>query len=279
MDSVSVTADGFKLWGFHATAGVSKVLFADNEQFTFGLNRDFRGYNLGLDSRLSTDGTFSLDLIFTMALAREPREGKWIKDSRPIANQGTMSAQVFLDENGDGIKGADEEALKGVKVNINGGGIRNKTDENGIVFLSLEPYREVDIDIDLATLEDPLWLPANEGVRVDLRPGHTMQLDFPVIQTGEVDGTTYVKFGDIEREISGIIVELLDEEGHVIQSTKTAYDGFFVLSKIPFGNYQLRVSDKQLEKLGVHSVETIDITITNEEQIANGQNFVLIKGE
>ena len=279
MDSVAVTADGFKLWGFHANAGFNKVLLADTEQFTFGLNRDFRGYNLGLDSRLSTDGTFSLDLIFTMALAREPREANWIKDSRPIANQGTMSALVFLDENGDGKKSADEEALKGVKVNINGGGIRNKTDENGIVFLSLEPYREVDIDIDLATLEDPLWLPANEGVRIDLRPGHTMQLDFPVIQSGEIDGTTYVKFGDIEREISGIIIELLDEDGLVIQSTKTAYDGFFVLSKIPLGNYQLRISDNQIEKLGVQSVETIAITITNEEQIINGQNFVLIKAE
>ena len=279
MDSVSVTADGFKLWGFHATAGVSKVLFADTEQFTFGLNRDLYGFNLGLDSRLSTDGTFNLELVFTMGLVREPREGNWIRDPRPIANQGTLSAQAFLDENGDGKKGADEEALKGVKVNINGGGIRNKTDENGIVFLSLEPYREVDIDIDLATLENPLWLPANKGVRVDLRPGYTTQLDFPVVQTGEIDGTTYVKFGDVEREASGITVELIDEDENVIQSVKTAYDGFFILSKIPFGHYQLRVSEEQLENMGVHAIESIGVTITNEEEIINGQNFVLIKKE
>jgi hypothetical protein len=278
LDSVSVSADGFKLWGFNANAGVTKVISAETEQFTFGLNRAMNDYTLGVDTRLSTDGTFSLNLTFTMGLAREPRTGNWVKEARPIASQGAVSTQVFLDENGNGKKDVDEDVLSGVKVKINGGKIPNKTDENGIAFITgLQPYREMDFDIALDTLEDPFWLSAKKGVRVNLRPGHVTKLDFPIIQTGEIDGTTFVSFGDIEREANGVIVELVDGDGTLIQSVKSAYDGFFLLQKLPMGNYQLRISEKQIEELDLQPIKPINITISNKKQMINGQDFILFK--
>jgi hypothetical protein len=213
-----------------------------------------------------------------MGLAREPRTGNWVKEARPVANQGAVSTQVFLDENGNGKKEVDEDALSGVKVKINGGKMPNKTDENGIAFIAgLQPYREMDFDIALDTLEDPFWLSAKKGVRVDLRPGHVTQLDFPIIQTGEIDGTTYVRFDEIEREASGVIVELIDAEGKLIQSVKSAYDGFFLMSKLPMGTYQLRISEEQIKALDLQPVKPIDITITDDKQMINGQNFILLK--
>lgn len=278
LDSVSVTADGFKLWNFNASAGFTKVLSADSEQFTFGLNRAVNGYTLGMDARFTTDGTFSLNLTLNMGLAREPRAGNWIREAKPIASQGAVSTQVFLDDNGNGEKDVDEDALTGVKININGGKAPNKTDENGIAFITgLQPYREMDFDIALDTLEDPFWLSAKKGVRVDLRPGHVTQLDFPIIQTGEIDGTTFVNFGDIEREASSVIVELVDMDGMLIQSVKSAYDGFFLLQKLPMGTYQLRISREQIEELDLQSVKPIVITISKDKQMINGQDFILFK--
>jgi len=278
LNSISVIADGFRLWDFNASAGFTKVLSADNEQVTFGLNRGINGYSLGIDSRITSDGTFSLNLTFTMGLAREPRTGDWIKEARPIASQGAVSAKVFLDDNRNGKKDAEEDALAGVKININGGGLPNKTNEKGISFITgLQPYREMDFDIALDTLEDPFWLSAKKGMRVDLRPGNVTQLDFPIIQTGEIDGTTFVNFGDIEREASGVIVELIDAEGKLIQSVKSAYDGFFIISKLPMGSYQLRISKKQIEKLGLQSIKPVEITISKDKQMINGQDFVLFK--
>ncbi len=279
-DTVSITADGFKLWDFNASAGFSKILSSDIEQFTFGLNRAVNGYTLGMDARFTTDGTFNLNLTFTMGLAREPRTGVWIKETRPIASQGAVSTQVFLDDNGNGKKDEDEDALAGVKININGGKSPIETDENGIAFITgLQAYREMDLDVALDTLEDPFWLSSKKGVRVDLRPGHVMQLDFPIVQTGEVDGTTYVKFGEIEREASGVIVELIDKDGTLMQSVRSAYDGFFLLSKLPIGTYQLRISEQQIKALELQPVEPIEITISADKQMINGQNFILIKKE
>jgi hypothetical protein len=278
LNSISVTADGFKLWDFNASAGFTKVLSADTEQLTLGLNRAIKGYLLGIDTRYSTDGTYSLNLTLATGLSREPRKGKWVKEARSIASQGAISSKVFLDENGNGKKDADENALEGVKININGGGLPNKTDENGISFITgLQSYREMDIDVAVDTLEDPFWLSAKKGVRVDLRPGHVTQLDFPIIQTGEIDGTTYVRFDEIEREASGVIVELIDAEGKLIQSVKSAYDGFFLISQLPMGAYQLRISEEQIKALDLQPVKPIDITISNEKQMINGQNFILLK--
>ncbi len=278
LDSVSVNAGGFKLWNFNANAGFTKVFLADSEQLTLGLNRAINGYSLGVDARYSTDGTYSLNLTLTTGLSREPRSGAWVREARPNASQGAVSAMVFLDENDNGKKDADEDALAGVNININGGKSPYETDENGVAYISsLQPYREIDLDVALDTLEDPFWLPSKKGVRVDLRPGHVMQLDFPIVQTGEIDGTAYVNFGDIEREASGVIIELIDKDGKLIQSVKSAYDGFFLLQKLPMGSYQLRVSSEQVEELGLQSIKPVNITISNDKQMINGQDFILFK--
>ena len=213
-------------------------------------------------------------------MAREPRSRRWEINSRPVANQGALSAKVFLDANGDGEQGPDEEVLPGVKLNINGNALPKETDDSGIAFINgLTPYREVDIDVALETLDDPLWLSAKKGLRVDFRPGHVMELDFPIIESGEVDGTTYVSFEGVEREASGVILELLDKNGNIVQTAKTAYDGFYIIGQVPIGEFKLRVSEQQIKELGLQPVEPIIIEITADKQIINGQNFVLTRKE
>jgi len=274
--SVSLSADGFKLWGFHAIAGITKIINSDEEQINFGLNREMDGYTLGMVTRASTDGTFSFEFTFNMGLIREPRMGQWKKTAKTVANQGAISAQVFLDRNGDGKKDDDEEPLSGVRVNINGGGAMEKTDENGIAFnYGIMPYRQMDFDIALNTLEDPLLLPEKKGMRVDLRPGFVTRLDFPIMLTGEIDGTTYINYDGVKREASGVVLELIDQKGEVIKIIKTAYDGFFVMDKIPVGVFKLRVSEEQIAELGLNPVEPIIVEINAEKQIVNGQNIIL----
>ena len=48
----------------------------------------------------------------------------------------------------------------------------------------------------------------------------------------------------------------------VLQTVETAYDGFYIISKIPFGKYKLRISDKQIDELKLQPVndEILDLT-------------------
>jgi len=72
-----------------------------------------------------------------------------------------------------------------------------------------------------------------------------------------------------------VIVELLDAEDNVINTATTAYDGFYIISKIPLGDYRLRVSSSQLAGLGLAANKIEHFTLSAEEQFVNGLDFVL----
>ena len=272
------TLDGFKLWKYHISTGVSRVFENKVDEIFYSMIKSHGAYSLGINSRYSTGGRFGLNVSFTIGLGREPRSGTWRPEYRPIANQGSMSVQAYLDKNINGIKEPEEESLQGIKVRVNGGNIQQPSDEQGIVFVTgLEPYRGLDIDIAAETLDDPLWLPAVKGKRVFLRPGHVTQVDFPILITGEIDGTAYVQLENRKQEVSGVVIELLDLNGKLIKSTKTAYDGFYLLNQIPIGKYQLRVSREQTDSLNLLRVEPTFVIIETNNPIVNGMDFVLQK--
>jgi hypothetical protein len=270
--------DGLKFWDYYITTGLSHINRSSTNELFLNMSRSQGAYALGLSSRYSTGGILTLDLTFTMGLGKEPRSNTWRPEFRPIAAQGSMSVQTFIDNNQNGTKESDEKGIEKVSVNINGGKVNQASDENGIIFITgIEPYREIDVDIFTESLDNPLWQPVVKGKRVSLRPGHTAQLNFPIIITGEIDGTAYVKFGNEQREVSGVIVELLDLDGNIIQTAKTAYDGFYLMDKIPAGKYQLRVSRDQTNSLNLLPVQPTFVVVETDNPIVSGMDFVLQK--
>ena len=277
-DSATLTVDGFRLWNYFISTGFTRIVTSDTDQVFFNMNKSHGAYSLGLNTRYSTGGVLSVDLSFTIGLGHEPRTNTWRPEYRPVASQGAMSTQAFLDKNSNGIKDGDEEGLAGIKIRVNGGDVPNPADDNGVVYVTgLEPYRNFDLDIALETLEDPLWQPSIKGTRINLRPGHVAQIDFPIIITGEVDGTVVVQVKDQKREVSGVIVELLDMEGKLVQKTKSTYDGFYLMSKIPVGKYQLQISREQTDSLGLMPVKPTIFIVEPENPIVYGMDFVLQK--
>ncbi|WP_455375291.1 hypothetical protein [Kaarinaea lacus] len=278
LSALTVTTDGIKLWDYHISTGFTHLTQSKTNEMIFNMTRSRGLYSLGLSSRYSTGGILSLDLTFAIGLGHEPRTNQWKAEYRPIASQGTMSVQTFIDKNSNGIKDSNEKGIADAKVKINGGNVNNISDKDGIIFITgVEPYREIDLELALETLDDPLWQPAVKGKRISLRPGYVAQINFPVVITGEIDGTAYVQFGNEKREVSGVIVELLDLDGKVFRSAKTAYDGFYLMDKIPAGKYQLRVSREQTNSLNLLPVQPTFVVIEPGNPIVNGMDFVLEK--
>lgn len=272
------TVDGFKLWDYHVNSGYSRLIESDIDEVFFNLNRTHGAYALGLNTRYSTGGVLSLDLTFAISIGREPRTRSYKPEYRPVASQGSMSVLAYLDKNANDRQDPGEPGLQDTTVRINGGQLPQKADQNGIVYITgIEPYREMDVDLAVESLEDPLWQPRYQGRRVSLRPGHTAQIDFPIMITGEVDGTAYVQLESQQREVSNVIIELLDLQGNIVQTAKTAYDGFYLLSKIPTGKYQIRVSREQTDSLQLLPVEPEFVVIEADNPIVNGMDFVMRK--
>lgn len=276
--SISVTFDGFKLWDHFATVGLSRAFQSETDTASFSLRRSHGKYTLGASTTYSTGGIVTANLTISAGIGREPRTGQWQTEFRPHAAQGSISTQIYLDENANGEKDGEEKGLENIALRINGSKIHQKTDEQGIAYITgLETYRELDFDISEDTLEDPLWNSLVKGKRLLLRPGHTTLLDFPIVITGEIDGTVYAVLNGREQAVSGVIIELVDLDGRVVQTTKTEYDGFYLLSKIPLDTYTVRVSPAQIEELNLEPVKPEAITLDKDNQIINGIDLKLKK--
>ena len=217
-----------------------------------------------------------MNASLSVGIGREPRSGEWYTDARTLASSGSVSAVAFLDGNQDGVFNEGDEPVPDIGFRLNSGYNPLRTDEQGVGFLTgLPPHQPLNLSIAPETVADPLWTVALDGVRVVPRPGHTIRLEFPIFVSGEIDGTVYVERDGKEFGAGRVIVELIDNQGNVINSTTTAYDGFYIISKIPLGEYRLRVSPAQLDGLGLQADRIERFAISAEELFVSGLDFVL----
>jgi hypothetical protein len=155
-------------------------------------------------------------------------------------------------------------------------GAAKKTGPDGTVLITgLGAYQPLDFDFGKLALEDPLLQPALKGVRLVPRPGRTTVVDVAIVAMGEVYGTVYLAQHGPAREFGGATVELLDEAGKVVASAVSGMDGYFALTGIAPGRYQLRVAPDQLQHLGVKPAAVHDIDIPGNGAVLDGRDFKL----
>lgn len=231
---------------------------------------------LGLNGSWSDDGAASAFLSLSFAFGREPRTGDWGMYADAVADNGAVSARVFLDNDLDGEYGPGDTPVEGAMFDTGSGLMRETTDEEGVLLLTgLPAWRDVDVVIPPQGLEDPYWSPKSDGFTVKARPGKAAMVDFPVIVTGEVDGTVYARQGAAVLEVAGVAMELVDEEGKTIAETRSAFDGFFLFEMVTPGRYTVRVSQEQLQRLGLVATDTKTVEILGDGTIASGLQFIL----
>ena len=180
---------------------------------------------------------------------------------------------MFLDRNQNGRFDEGDEPLSGVRFQRRDA---VKTDDNGIAFLTgLSSYRPHDLSIDVASLEDPYWLPIRDGVEIVPRPGKTILVEFPVTATGEVDGTVFLRRGSELREVANVRLQLVDADGSIVKEVKSQFDGFYLFDFVPPGRYLLRVSPAQVARLELRVPPAEEIVIEADGNVVSGVDLVL----
>jgi hypothetical protein len=271
---LSLAIDKYLANGYLLNLGVLRGFRHPHYDVSASLNKRLGRFGMGISARYSSTGDYSAGIQLFVAMGREPRSKRWRSDALPLANTGAASVRVFLDKNLNGVMDAQDEALGGVAFTVNGGGQPARTDAAGIAWLSrLPPNQQVDIGLDLATLEDPQWMARQPGARIVPRPGKVSQLEFAVIVTGEVDGTTWLVANGVRRAIGDLELELVDREDKVAARARSASDGYFILANVTPGDYQMRISPRQLERLGLSGVGVHHLTIAPDGTILNGRDI------
>lgn len=262
-----------------AFVGVSHDLDFRRTSLSGGFNRNLGNFGVGISGMFAGKKSYGLGLQLFTAIGRNPHSGKVASDWRPMAAAGMVAAQVFIDDNGNGIFDAGEDPVEGAAFKINGGSRHSaRTDANGVILLNRLPPKEyVDIGLDAGTLEDAQLQPAKPGVRVLPRPGKAERVDFPLVLTGEIDGTVFLIENGAERAIGNAVVELLDASGKVLSSTRSASDGFYVLAGVLPGKHRVRISPAQVQELALAADGEMSVTMPADPDFISGIDLKLRK--
>jgi hypothetical protein len=205
-----------------------------------GYTRRFDKYALTGQVRAATDGAVSAGISLAFSLGPDPQRGGLRFASDKLASNGAAYATVFQDLNADGKRQPNEPVEKSVELTAGMSGRGAPTNEKGQTFISgLTPFVPVLIGIDASSLPDPFVQPATSGVVVTPRPGVPTVIELPLVSAGEISGSLLREGG---RTLNGVEIELLDKNGHVVKTTRSEYDGFFLFESVPYGKYRLRIS-------------------------------------
>lgn len=262
--------------GFSARGGVAHGFGNGVTTLSAGLSRRFSALSLGLNGSYSDDDSAAVLLTLSLSSARNPHTGDWSLHSGDIADKGAASARVFLDNDFNGEFSEGDEPVEGALFQTGHTLARKETDENGVVLLTgLPSYTKLPVSLPPQGLEDPYWVAEPEGYLVPLRPGAIAELEFPIVVTGEIDGTVALRQGNGLVRVADVVVQLVDMEGNVVGKAKSAFDGFYLLESVRPGSYMVRIDPDQLARLGLVAGSPRTVAIGGDGTIASGIDFIV----
>lgn len=214
-----------------------------------GLYKSIGPMSVGLNLSLSGGGMRAgLSLSTAVVTGSSGRAGLRRSGSGLSA---VIKARVFLDRNQSGSYDEGDVLLPGIGVRALGRANGDLTDTNGVCALGrLVPDQEVYVNLNEDTFEDPGWVSPQPSVRVLPRRGTAVQVDFPVLESTEVEGT----FETSQLE-AGTEVHLVDASGKLTATSQVDANGVFVFSRVLPGNYQLRVTSPSGDELLTRELE------------------------
>lgn len=223
---------------WRAELGYDKGL--DRGRTGLGYTRRFKMLQLSGFGEVATDGSVAASLSLAFSFGPKPAGGGWRLSSEKLGGRGQVTADVFMDENGDGIRQPGEAVLGGVPLTAGNALVEASTDSDGRASIDgLEPFRPVMIGIDAGSLPDPYVQPALPGVVVTPRPGVATHVLLPMTAAGEIEG---VMIRDGGNPIEGLMLELVDAEGRVRAATLTEFDGYYLFESVAYGRYTVRLA-------------------------------------
>ncbi|WP_265569553.1 carboxypeptidase-like regulatory domain-containing protein [Sphingomicrobium nitratireducens] len=213
--------------------------------------------SLALTAEAATDGSVAAGI--NLAFSIDAPNGRWRPTSRTLARNGSIKARLFRDDNGNGIRDADEPYQAGAGITAGMRASDAVTDDRGeVVMAGLATHTPVAVGVDLATI-DPSLAPA-EALRVVVpRPGVTASVDIPLVGAGMVEGVL-VNAGGGGTE--GVEIVLLDRTGRKVASARSEFDGYFLIEKVPYGNYRLAIAKASAAFLQVKASLDTPVLVT-----------------
>ncbi len=242
--------------------GVSKKLDTTNVSF-----------NMSHNSNGNTIATIGL----AKSIGYDVQNNRLIQSANKLTTNSILSADVFIDENNNGVFDEGDSALE--DVTFYGDGIPQNiaTDKQGKLYLTrLRSYDDINLGVNPASLPSPFLQPKMKKEKYHLRPGVIYNKNFPIVRVGEIDGSiNALQYGQ-ELPVQSIEIELTDiKTGKVAKTTTSEFDGFYFLSHVLVGDYTAQPNPEQLEKLGYCPVKSQSVSLSSDDSFKTLNTFTL----
>ncbi len=212
-------------------------------------SRDLGFASLVLNGRMGTRGSYAFGIGLQFSIGNNDRGRFGRLRSASQTSSGSIAVTAYRDENGDGVRQADEPAIPPPGLLVNQTAMERREDEQPksvIVLDKLAPAVPVEIALDESSIDNPYDIPATPGVAAVPRAGLVTRVELGVVGTATVEGTLFLN----GKEAPGEPIELVNARGEVAYRLRSEFDGFFSLERVRYGSYTVRLGRTGVDLLG-----------------------------
>ncbi|WP_157117858.1 MSCRAMM family protein [Oceanicoccus sagamiensis] len=200
----------------------------------------------------------------------------WSISGKPRSQNGRLRARVFLDNDRDGIFSDGDDPLSGASFIGRSEWKHRETDDYGIAYLdNLSVDAPQSFGLNESSLSDPYYKSTFAKSHIISHAGGVQKIDIAVISTVEAEGSLSISRKGKIAPLAGIPITVKNADGDIIASAITEFDGFYVISGLPPGNYLLSMDQQALQRFKLSAIEDIPFVANADDGVVYIDAIVL----
>jgi hypothetical protein len=192
--------------------------------------------NLTFGASTDLDRHWSFAAGVNVGFGYDTRRRSLISDYRGLAQTGRATMNLFVDRNNNGVRDFDEPPVAWASYREQQ---MPAATPGSITLTGLPSETPIQIDTDQFKFDDPFLMPRRDSYEVRTHIGSDIELEVPIIMTGDIEGTLYAHDG---RPARGVVLSLIDRDGREIDVTRSQFDGYYSFTSIPGGYYEIAIA-------------------------------------
>lgn len=186
------------------------------------------------------------------------------------ASGGTVAVNAWIDENGDGLRQVGEPGVSDIVVDAPAGVA--VTDRRGrAVAAGLGDGAQARVRLDSEGVDDPFLVAGPPVISVTPRPGRTVQVDYPLRRSAELELSVVLRRGDAaDRPLAAVDLVLTPQNGGGAVRGRSDHAGVLFLEGLRPGTYAVTIDEAQARTLGMSLVEARRVEISAEGGFVRG---------
>lgn len=159
--------------------------------------------------------------------------------------QSLVMMEIFLDQNGNGIRDVEDKPLNGIQGTLISKNNRRQTDASGKMYFEIDSsYTSVIFSFDEGSFKEMHYLPPKENIRLEISPRKVNNFQIPI----KINGIMLLNCST-EEVVKNLRIEKDDKTLHSYSTCSTP----IVLDQLAPGEYILRYSkNKKIRKRKIH---------------------------